>query len=148
MAEENSAQEPGQEQEQIQEAEPVQEPAEDQGEKKPAKKEKKKDGGGLLMPILYALLAAVGAFTLVMIIGIVITFLTRPAQPSQTPSEEPPAQGDQVSDQAWRSPDGEGFHPDAAPKGVTALSAEIQSGEKLFPADTPPAAAGVRSGSA
>ena len=113
MADENQAQEPEQEleqgQEQTQETEPAQEPEDKQQEDKPDKEK----GEGLLMPILYALLAAVGAFTLVMIIGIVITFFTQPAQPSQTPSEEPPAQGDQVSDQAWRSPDGEGLYPDA-----------------------------------
>ena len=122
MAEENQAQEPGQEQEQPQETEPAQEPAEKQQEDKPAKK---KSGDGVLLPILYALLAAVGAFTLVMIIGIVVTFITRPAQPSESPSAEPPSESATVSDQAWRSPEGEGLYPDAAPKGVTALSAEV-----------------------
>ena len=104
MADENqeqiSEQEQGQEQEQEQEQkqgqdqergegeEPVQEPAEDPQDK-PAEEIKNKDG--LLMPILYALLAAVGVFTLIMIAGIVVTILTRPAQPSETPSAEPSA---------------------------------------------------------
>lgn len=88
MADENQAQEPEQEQDQIQGEEPVQEPAE-KPRNKPAKE---KSGGGLLMPFLYALLAAVGAFTLVMIIGIVVTFITRPAEPSESPSTETSAQ--------------------------------------------------------
>ena len=89
MADENQAQESEQEQEQIQEEEPVREPAEEKQDK-PAKQ--KEDNGGLLMPILYALLAAVGAFTLVMIIGIVVTFITRPAEPLESPSAEPSSQ--------------------------------------------------------
>ena len=88
MADENKGQEP--EQEQGQEQEPVQEPEEEQGKEKPAKEK----GEGLLMPILYALLAAAGAFTLVMIAGIVLTILFRPAEPEETPpaGATPPAQ--------------------------------------------------------
>ena len=110
MAEEDQVQESGQEQEQPQETEPAQEPEpaeQQQEEDKPAKE--KKDNGGLLMPILYALLAATGAFTLVMVIGIVITFLTRPAQPSESPSAQPPSQSTPAPVQARQSPDGEGF---------------------------------------
>lgn len=107
MADENQAQEPEQEQEPAQEAEPVQQPTENQD--KPAPK-KEKSGGGLLMPILYALLAAVGAFTLVMIIGIVLTVITRPAQPSESPSVEPSAQVTQT--RSYSSPDVENLYPD------------------------------------
>ena len=93
MAEENKEQTAEQEQEQ----EPVQgegeeaalEPEENPQEEEPVEEEK---GEGLLMPILYALLAGVGAFTLVMIIGIVLTFVFRPADPSEAPSEEQSAQ--------------------------------------------------------
>ena len=118
MADENQAQGPGQEQEQPQETEPAQEPAEKQQKDKPAKEKK---GGGLLLPILYALLAAVGAFTLVMIIGIVVTFVTRPDQPQESPSEEPSFQSTVEPVQARQSPDGDDFHTDAALKGVTAF---------------------------
>ena len=108
MADENQAQESEQEQEQVQGEEPVQEPAE-KPQDKPAKE---KSGDGLLMPILYALLAAVGAFTLVMIIGIVITFITRPTQPQESPSTEPSIQITQT--QSYQSPDIEGSNPDDA----------------------------------
>ena len=111
MADEKQAQEPEQEQEQVQEPVPVQgeEPAETpQGE--PVKE--KQEGDGLLMPILYALLAAVGTFTLVMIIGIVVTFLTRPAQPSNSPSEEQSAQVTQT--RSYQSPDMEVLDWDTA----------------------------------
>lgn len=88
MAEENKAQDPEQEQEQEQEqVQPVQEPTE-----KPQDEPAQKKDGGLLMPILYALLAAIGTFTLVMIIGIVVTFITRPAQSPEYPSAEPSTQ--------------------------------------------------------
>lgn len=88
MADEKQTQETEQEQEpeQVQEAEPVQEPAE-QPQDKPAKE--KKEGGGILLPILYALLAAVGAFTLAMIAGIVWTYILFPAEPPESPSAEP-----------------------------------------------------------
>ena len=105
MEDENQAQESEQEQEQAQEAEPVQEPAEKPRDK-PAKKE---SGGGILLPILYALLAAVGAFTLVLIAGIVWTIITRPADPSESPSTEPSIQITQT--QSYRSPDPEGLFP-------------------------------------
>ena len=87
MAEENKGQEP--EQEPVQEEEPVQESADEPQKDKPAKEK----GEGLLMPILYALLAGVGAFTLALIIGIVVTFFTQPPEdPSETPSGEQSAQ--------------------------------------------------------
>ena len=117
MAEENQAREPGQEQEQTQETKPAQEPAEENRDK-PAEK---KSGGGLLMPVLYALLAAVGAFTLVMIIGIAVTLITRPAQPSESPSVEPSSQSTPSPTRAQRSPDGDGFYADAASKDVTSF---------------------------
>ena len=88
MADENKeqesvqAEEPAQEQEPVQAEEPAQEPAEEQQKDEPAKEK----GEGLLMPFLYALLAGVGAFTLVMIIGIVLTFFFQPAEPSESPS--------------------------------------------------------------
>ena len=105
MAEENKGQEPEKEQEPVQGEEPAQEQA---PEENPQKDEPEKEKGeGLLMPILYALLAAVGAFTLIMIIGIVVTFFTRPAQPSETPSGEP-SQSTQAPVRAWQPPDGEG----------------------------------------
>ena len=87
MAEENKGQEPEQEQEPVQE-EPAQEPAEEQPKDKPARKK----GEGLLMPVLYALLAGVGAFTLALIIGIVLTFFFQPAEPSETPSAQQSSQ--------------------------------------------------------
>lgn len=150
MAEENRAQEPGQEQEQeqIQEEELVQEPAEEQKDEQA----QEKSGGGLIMPILYALLAAVGAFTLIMIIGIVVTIITRPAQPSAPPSPSP------VQAQMQLPHGGSGT--DAAPYGAAALSAESKNGNandfsaghtliryaKKVPAeDTPPAAAAAHS---
>lgn len=103
MAEENKEQEPEQEQAQeekpAQEEEPAQEPAEAQQKDKPAKEK----GEGLLMPFLYALMAAVGAFTLVMIVGIVLTFFFQPAEPS----ESPPAQSSsQVTPAASSAGDG------------------------------------------
>lgn len=110
MADEKQAQGPEQEQVQVQGEEPVQEPAEKQEEDKPVKEKKEDDG--LLMPFLYALLAAAGAFTLVMIIGIVLTFFTRPAQPSETPSAEPSTQITQTW--SYRSPDSEGSDLDAS----------------------------------
>ena len=94
MAEENKGQEPeqeqGQEQEPVQDEGPAQEPAEEQQKDKPAKEK----GEGLLMPVLYALLAAVGAFTLVMVVGIVLTFFFQPAGPEETP---PAQQSSQVT---------------------------------------------------
>lgn len=105
MAEDNKAQESGQEQEPVQGEEPAQEPAEQPQEDEPVKEK----GEGLLMPVLYALLAAVGTFTLIMIIGIVVTFVTQPAQPSESPSEEPPAQSTPAPARAWQAPDGGGF---------------------------------------
>ena len=106
MADENQTQGSEQEQEQIQGAEPVQDPAEEPQDKQA----KEKKGDGLLMPILYALLAAVGVFTLIMIAGIVVTIITRPAEPSESPSAEPSAQV--VQTQSPQSPDGEGSNPD------------------------------------
>ena len=87
MADENREQEPeqAQEQEPVQGEEPAQEPEEEVQQEEPAEEK----GEGLLMPFLYALLAAVGAFTLILIIGIVVTFLTRP---SEDPAESPPAE--------------------------------------------------------
>ena len=105
MVEEDQVQES--EQEQPQETEPAREPAEKQEEDKP---EKEKDGGELLLPVLYALLAAVGAFTLVMIAGIVLSFIFyQSPQPSESPSAEPSSQVTSTSAQARQSPDGEGF---------------------------------------
>ena len=104
MAEDNRS-EQGQEQAQGEEA--VQEPAE-KAEDKPGKKKNGKDG--VLLPILYALLAAVGAFTLVMIAGIVWTVLTRPAEPLESPSGEQSAQVDQA-----QAPDGEDSDTGDAP---------------------------------
>lgn len=118
MAEENTAQEPeqaqrqeqgqvqgeGQEQGQGQEQREGQEQGQDAepAEKQPDKPAGKKSGEGLLLPILYALLAAVGAFTLVMIIGIVVTFITRPAQPSQSPSAQPSSR---IASETYAAPD-------------------------------------------
>lgn len=45
------------------------------------KAHKKDHQGGILLPILYALLAAIGGFTLVMVIGIATTILNGPSQP-------------------------------------------------------------------
>lgn len=109
MADENQAQETEQEQEQIQDAEPVQEPAEEPQDK-PAKEKQTSDG--LLLPILYALLAAVGAFTLVMIAGIVWTIITRPAEPSESPSSETSMQIIQA--RSYQSPDIEDYYPNDA----------------------------------
>ena len=53
-----------------------------------ARKEEKKDGG-ILMPILYALLAAIGTFTLIMFIAIGIMFFRAR---TNTPSEQPSSQ--------------------------------------------------------
>ena len=105
MAEENKEQAP--EQEPVQEEEPAQEAEEASQQEEPKEEEKKES---LLMPILYALLAGVGAFTLVMIIGIVVTFLN---QPSEDPAEDPSAQvtlsdsSDQTETQAPEDSDGE-----------------------------------------
>lgn len=115
MAEDNRAQESEQEQEQgqdqvqVQAEELIPEPVEQQDE--PV--EEKSGSGGLLMPILYALLAAVGAFTLVMIIGIVVTLITRPSQSSKSPGPSSwgasPSQSPvQAQTQSPRSPDSEG----------------------------------------
>ena len=108
MAEENKGQEP--EQEPVQGEEPAQEPEEaPQQEEEPVKEK----GEGLLMPILYALLAGVGAFTLALIVGIVLTFFFRPAEPEETPSEEQSSQvtltaSPEVTEtQAPQEPDGE-----------------------------------------
>ena len=81
-------QEPGQEQEQEekeQEEGSAQEAEEASEQDKP--EEEKKEG--LLMPILYALLAGVGACTLVLILGIVGTFLFNRFWPSEAPPEQP-----------------------------------------------------------
>ena len=91
MEEDNKSE---QEQELAQEEEAVQEPAE-KAEDQPDKKKSGKEG--LFMPILYALLAAVGAFTLVLIIGIVMTVLTQPADPLESPSAELSAQVTQTA---------------------------------------------------
>ena len=107
MAEEDNKSE--QEQEQVQEEEPVQEPAEmpqDQPD------EKKSDKDGLLMPILYALLAAVGAFTLVLIIGITMTFVTQPAEPSAEPSSRVTFSPSPTQTQAPQETDSEGSNAD------------------------------------
>ena len=86
MAEENKGQAP--EQEPVQEEGPAQGPEETQEKDKPAQKK----GEGLLMPILYAFLAGVGAFTLVMIVGIVLSFFFQPVEPSEDPSEQESSQ--------------------------------------------------------
>ena len=106
MEDENQAQEPEQEQEQAQGAEPVQEPAEEPQDKP----SRQKSGGGILLPVLYALLAAVGAFTLVMIAGIVWTIVTRPAEPAESP--EPSFQIAQT--QTYQRPDAEGPYSDVS----------------------------------
>ena len=85
MADENRGLEP--EQEQVQGEEPVQEPEENPQQEEPAEKKE-----GMLMPVLYALLAGVGAFTLVLIIGIVLAYLNPPEEPLESPSEESSAQ--------------------------------------------------------
>ena len=107
MADENKEQQSEQEQEPVQGEDPAQETEE---RDEPARKK----GEGLLMPFLYALLAAVGAFTLVMIIGIVVTFVTRPPEdPSETPSALPSSQvttaasPDVTESQAPEGPGGE-----------------------------------------
>ena len=112
MAEENKGQEPEQEQEPVQDEGAAQEPAEEQQKDEPAKEKEK--GEGLLMPVLYALLAAVGAFTLVLIIGIVLTFFFQPAEPEETPSAQQSSQvtvapsSPEVETQAPQEPDDEG----------------------------------------
>ena len=106
MEEENKEQESGQEQEPVQGEKP--------GKKQQNDKPAREKGEGLLMPFLYALLAAVGAFTLIMIIGIAVTFFTRPAQPSESPSADPSSPGTQAPVRAWQSPDGDGA-PDEIP---------------------------------
>ena len=111
MAEENKGQGPEQEQVPEQEEGPAKEPEEAQQEDKPAKKKE-----GLLMPILYALLAGVGAFTLALIIGIVVTILTQPAEPSETPSAEQSSQvtfAPSPTQTPAPAPDGEGGEDDA-----------------------------------
>ena len=133
MADENQAQEPGQEpgqeqeqeQEPVQGEDPVQEPA-GSPQDKPVKANR--NGEGLLMPFLYALLAAVGAFTLVMIIGIVVTFITRPAQPSESPSAGPSARVGQT--QSSQAPDSEGSGTDAESRGTTASTSGSQGGNE------------------
>ena len=89
MEEENKGQEPEQELEQ--ELEPVQgeEPAQEPEEAGQTEKPDEQKGEGLLMPVLYALLAGVGAFTLALIAGIVLTFFFQPAEPAETPSTGP-----------------------------------------------------------
>ena len=104
MAEDNRSE---QEVEQAQGEEAVQEPAEE-AKNEPDEKNSGKDG--LLLPILYAFLAAVGAFTLVMIAGIVWTVLTQPAEPLESPSTEQSAQVTQA-----QAPEGEGSNIDDAP---------------------------------
>ena len=137
MADENQAQEPGQEpgqeqeqeqiqgEEQVQGEEPAQEP-DGSPQDKPAKEDR--NGEGLLMPFLYALLAAAGAFTLVMIIGIVVTFITRPAQPQESPSAGPSARVGQT--RSSQAPDSEGSGADAAPQGTTAPASGSQGGNE------------------
>ena len=106
MAEENRGQEP--EQEPVQGEESAPEPAETQQNDEPAKEK----GEGLLMPILYALLAGVGAFTLALILGIVLTFFFRPVEPEEAPSGEASSQvtltasPDVTETQAPQEPDG------------------------------------------
>lgn len=80
-----------------------------------------KEDGGLLMPILYALLAAVGMFTLVMLIAIGLTVANGPPQTATFPSAHPSVQGTLPSAtpsqtlapmQGWT---GESGSPDAEP---------------------------------
>lgn len=84
MAEENRVQEyeleqeQEQEQEQVLDEELVPEPIE-QLEQQENPEEEKRGSDRLIMPFLYALLAAVGTFTLVLIIGIAVTIITRSA---------------------------------------------------------------------
>ena len=105
MAEENKGQEP--EQEPVQGEDPAQEPEDAPQEDKPDKEK----GEGMLMPILYAALAGVGAFTLVLIVGIVVTILTRPPEdPSETPFPESSSQvtlTDSPTETETQGPDGE-----------------------------------------
>lgn len=103
MADEKQARETEQEQEpeQVPGEEPEQEPAEPPKDK-PAKK---KSGGGIILPILYALLAAVGAFTLVMIAGIVWSILAPSSGPLASPSSEPSVQIIQTQAPESESPD-------------------------------------------
>lgn len=120
MPEENKEQEAEQAQEPVQEAEqkPVQEgadpaqegtdPAQESTEEPQDNPAKEKSGDGLLLPVLYALLAAAGAFTLIMIIGIVLTIVLRP---SKSPPAESTSQGTtptRAQTQFFRSPDSEG----------------------------------------
>lgn len=75
----------------VQEQEPLQEPGLEQ-ELSPNQKDKQnkddKEEYGLLLPVLYALLAAIGVFTLIMLIGIGIAFFTnRAPAPSEQPSQ-------------------------------------------------------------
>ena len=133
MAEENSAQESEQEQEQEQNQEQVQgmddsaqEPAQDKQEATPPVQENR--GGGLLLPFLYALLAAIGVFTLVMIAGIVLTFFTRPADPSGSPSSSPSSQSTPSPTRARQWPDAGDFHADDASKGFPPADDIIHSG--------------------
>ena len=128
MAEENKGQESEQTQEPVQGEESAPEPAETQQNDEPAKEK----GEGLLMPILYAVLAGVGAFTLVMIIGIVVTFLTRPSEaPSETPSAEPSSHvtlAPSPTETETQEPGSESSSPDDdAPQDTTAASNEDQS---------------------
>ena len=92
MAEENRGQTPEQELEQEPEAEPLQgeEPAQgpEENPQPDGQDEEKRRKGDMLMPILYALLAGVGAFTITLIIGIVLTYLNQPEEPLDgTPSD-------------------------------------------------------------
>lgn len=127
MAEELNDQEPEQEPEQEPGQEPEQEPApgEEPGQEPaetPQDEPEKKKSRELLMPVLYALLAAVGAFTLVMIAGIVWTILTQPADPLESPSEDPSTQIVET-----QPSDGEGSDPDGVRQNTTAESHENQS---------------------
>lgn len=88
MSEENKGQTPEQEEEPVQGEELVQEPEEPQQQEEPAKEK----GEGLLMPFLYALLAGAGAFTLALILGIVLTYFHQPEEPPESPSEDSSSQ--------------------------------------------------------
>ena len=123
MAEETKGQEPEQKQEPEQEPEQEQEPVQGEDTAQEPEEEQQKDepekekGEGLLMPILYALLAAVGAFTLVLIIGIVVSILTRPPEdPSEFPSAEQSSQvtlAPSSTEAETQTPAGEGSNTDA-----------------------------------
>lgn len=142
MAEENTAQESGQiqeqEPEQAQGEEPVQEQTQEPAEPRQDKPDKEKRGGDLALPILYALLAAVGAFTLIMIIGIVVTFITRPPEspPAETSSQSSLSSPSptRAQTQSPPSPDSGGDHTASAPRGPSALSGQTAGSGYFSPA--------------